>query len=253
MSSPYLSLIIPAHNEENRLPLTLEQIFRFLSTQAYTAEVLVVENGSKDRTLQIAEEFARQNDCLRVLQNSLRGKGLAVQRGMLEARGEYRFMCDADLSMPIEEVNRFLPITWPPGQAAADRQAPFDVAIGSREAAGAIRYNEPAYRHLGGRAINLAIRLLALPGLQDSQCGFKCFRAAVAEELFRRQTLPGWSFDIELLYIARRRGYRVIEMPIHWYFNPESKLNVMQDAVRMILDILVIRRNARQGIYDRPL
>jgi glycosyltransferase involved in cell wall biosynthesis len=241
--APLLSIVIPAHNEERRLPVTLEQVFRFLATQSYAAEVLVVENGSSDRTLQVAEGFSRQNDCLRVLQNQARGKGLAVQRGMLAARGEYRFMCDADLSMPIEEINRFLP-------PILDA---FDIAIGSREAPGSVRYNEPAYRHLGGRAINLAIRWLALPGLHDSQCGFKCFRAAMAEDLFRRQTLPGWSFDIELLYIARMRGYRVVEVPIDWYFNPESKLSVVKDAIRMVLDILLIRRNARRRVYDRPL
>lgn len=238
---PFLSVIIPAHNEEQRLPTSLEQIFSFLHSQAYSSEVLVVENGSSDRTLEIAHSFSRRFPQLRVLQSNQRGKGLAIQQGMLAAHGAYRFMCDADLSMPFEQVNRFLP----PALSG------FDIAIGSREAPGAVRYNEPPYRHWGGRGINLIIRLLALPGLRDTQCGFKCFRAAVADDLFSVQTLPGWSFDIEILYIARQRGYRITEVPIDWYHSPESKLSVWSDALQMILDIFSIRRNARRGLYDR--
>ncbi len=243
MSSPFLSIIIPAHNEESRLPRTLEQVFAFLSGQDYTAEVLVIENGSSDRTLEIAQEFASRHSQLRILQNRERGKGLAVRRGMLEAQGQYRFICDADLSMPIAEITKFLP------PALAD----FDIAIASREAPGAVRYNEPPYRHIGGRGINLVIRLLILPGLQDTQCGFKCFTAEAAQHLFNLQTLPGWSFDIELLYIARRQGLRIHEIPIHWYFDPDSKVNAVKDALHMIADIFRIHRNARLGLYDpRP-
>jgi len=115
-----------------------------------------------------------------------------------------------------------------------------------------VRYHEPFYRHLGGRLINLTIRLLALPGLHDTQCGFKCFHAAVAEDLFPSQTLTGWSFDVELLYIARKRGYRIAEVPIPWYFMTESKVNLIQDTFHMVLDILTVRRNDRQGRYLRP-
>lgn len=241
MSTPFLSIVIPAHNEERRLPATLAQALAFLEDQPYSSEVLIVENGSQDRTLEIANSFAAQHPMFRVLQETRRGKGLAVRRGILEAHGEFRFMCDADFSMPISEVNRFLP----PALEGAD------VAIGSREAPGAVRYNEPTYRHLGGRLINTMIRLMILPGLQDTQCGFKCFRAAAAEDLFTCQTLPGWSFDIEILYIARQRGYRIAELPIPWYFNPESKLNAVQDAFQMTLDILSIRINALRGQYRR--
>lgn len=239
MTDTYLSIIIPAHNEENRLSKTLDQVITFVQNQAYSCEVLIVENGSQDRTYEIAQEIAVQHPAFRVLRDEGRGKGLAVRRGMLEAHGQYRFMCDADFSMPITEINRFLP-------PALDG---CDIAIASREAPGAIRYNEPTYRHLGGRAVNLMIRLLVLPGLQDTQCGFKCFRRSVAEDLFRVQTLTGWSFDIELLYVARRRGYRIKEIPIPWYFNPESKLNAIQDAIRMGGDILKIRLNDRRGVY----
>jgi dolichyl-phosphate beta-glucosyltransferase len=239
LTNPFLSIIIPAHNEENRLPHTLEQVFAFLSTQPYTAEVLVVENGSSDRTLEIAQSFARQKSTLYVLQETQRGKGNAVRRGMLDARGDYRFICDADLSMPIEEIIKFIP------PALTD----FDVAIGSREALGAVRYNEPPYRHLGGRGINLIIQMFILPGLNDTQCGFKCFRAETADALFSLQSLMGWSFDIEILYLARRKDLCVKEIPIHWYYGSDSKVSAVRDAVRMISDIFQIHANARRGMY----
>lgn len=240
MAPPFLSIVIPAHDEERRLPHALESIFSYLGTQKYTYEVLVVENGSRDQTYEIALELSRQYQPLRVLKEEQPGKGKAVCLGMLEARGDYRFMCDADLSMPIEELAKFIP--------AGDD--PCDIAIASREAPGAVRYNEPEYRHLGGRLINFAIRLLILPGFQDTQCGFKCFRAKVAEELFHYQTIAGWSFDIEILYLARKRKYRVTEVPIHWYFDPETKLRAFKDAVRMLRDIFLIHLNNLRGLYD---
>ncbi|MCC7511624.1 MAG: glycosyltransferase, partial [Anaerolineae bacterium] len=183
MNPPFLSIVIPARNEETRLPHALEQTLAFLQTQNFASEILVVENGSGDRTFEIAQDFARRHPNLRVIREEQPGKGRAVRRGMLEAAGAYRFMCDADLSMSIEQVSRFLP---PESQA--------DIAIASREAKGASREDEPLYRHLGGRVVNLVIRLLILPGLNDTQCGFKCFTAEAAAQLFRRQTLPGWSF-----------------------------------------------------------
>lgn len=228
---PLVSIIIPAHNEERRLPHTLNQVFDFLSAQSYSGEVLIVENGSTDRTVEIAREFSRRHPELQVIQESGRGKGRAVKLGMLSARGEYRFMADADLSMPIEELNHFLP----------PRLTDFDIAIGSREAPGSRRYNEPYYRHWGGRLINAIIRLLTLPGLQDTQCGFKCFRAEIAEDLFELQTLDGFAFDVEVLYLARRRGYHIVEIPVNWYFNPESKVHLINDTLRMIADIWTIR------------
>jgi dolichyl-phosphate beta-glucosyltransferase len=240
LNQPLLSIIIPAHNEEKRLPPTLEQVFAFLDRQNYDAEVLVIENGSTDQTYAVAQGFSNQHKNLRVARTAGRGKGLAVRHGMLEAHGQYRLMCDADLSMPVEEIAKFL----------STNAADFDIAIASREAPGSVRYDEPRYRHLGGRFINLIIRILILPGLQDTQCGFKCFRADVAEDLFQRQTLMGWSFDIELLFIARRHGYRILEIPIDWYYRSESKVNAISDALRMIRDIFQIHRNARRGLYD---
>ena len=238
---PYLSIIIPAHNEEQRLPHTLEQVADFLSRQDFSSEIIVVENGSSDRTLTLAQAYAQRIPNLRVLHSAERGKGLAVKMGMLAARGRYRFFADADLSMPIAEVARFIPPALPDVQ----------VAIGSREAPGAVRYDEPSYRHVTGRVFNTIVRVLALPGLEDTQCGFKCFRGDIADEVFPLQTISGWTFDVEVLFIARRRGYRIAEVGIPWYFNADSKVRVARDASRMFLDLINIRLNAWAGRYER--
>jgi dolichyl-phosphate beta-glucosyltransferase len=239
MDKPHLSIIIPAHNEERRLPQTLEQVVHFAASQSFETEILVVENASSDRTLEVGNEYAGRHPIVRVLHEDLPGKGRAVKKGMLAAKGAYRLFADADFSMPPEEIVHFIPPV-----------VDVPVAIASREAPGAVRYDEPFYRHITGRVFNSLIRLLVLPALNDTQCGFKMFRADVAEDLFRHQTLMGWSFDVELLYIASRRGYPILEIPIPWYFNPESKVNVFRDSWRMFLDLLTIRRNGRKGLYD---
>ena len=240
MSDCFLSIVFPAHNEEKRLPRTLEQTAAFLQAQPYSAEIIVVENGSTDRTLAVAEEHAARLPMLRVIYEEQRGKGRAVRRGMLAARGEYRFFCDVDLSMPITEINRF----FPPQLEGAE------IVIASREAPGSVRYNEPAYRHTTGRVFNWMVKTLALPGIEDSQCGFKCFSASAAEALFPLQTIMGWSFDVELLYAARRRGLRIVELDIPWYFNPASQIHVLRDSWRMFWALLSIRWNGLRGRYQ---
>lgn len=240
MSSITISVIIPAYNEANRLPGTLGRVFAFLEELPHSSEVIVVENGSTDRTLEIAQKLTETYTSLRIFHEHLPGKGKAVRRGMMEASGAYRFICDADLSMPIEELKRFIP-------PACD----CDVVIASRELPGSTRYNEPYYRHLTGRIFNMIIRLLVLSGLHDTQCGFKCFKAAAAEDIFRFQTLNGWAFDVEVLTIARRRGYEIKEIPIPWYYQEESKVSILRDSWQMFLDLLTIRKNARLGQYDR--
>jgi dolichyl-phosphate beta-glucosyltransferase len=239
--SPFLSIIIPAFNEETRLPLSMEQVFTFLDKQSFSSEVIIVENGSTDRTLEVARSLMRAYPHLHVLHEDLPGKGRAVRRGMLEAGGEYRFFADADFSMPVQELLRFLP-------PACDA----DIAIASREAAGAFRSAEPVFRHFTGRVYNFWIRSLVLPGLQDTQCGFKCFRAATVQDIFPCQTLNGWAFDVELLAIARSRGYQTVEIGIPWHYYSGSKINVLQHSWRMFMDLLLIRKNFRNGVYKRP-
>ena len=240
LSKPFLSIIIPAHNEAERLPPSLEKIHAFLCEQDYETEVLVVENGSSDGTLAAARRYVKTIPNLRILHMDARGKGLAVQHGMLAANGEYCFLCDADLSMPIDQVNRFLP----------PKLDPVDVAIGSREVAGAQRYEEPGYRHMIGRVFNAMVRWMVLPGLMDTQCGFKCFRGEVAKAVFPLQTLGGMSFDAEVLFIARKMGFHVQEVAIDWYFDADSRVRMVQDSMRMAFDLLSIRRNSAQGRYD---
>lgn len=238
--SLFLSIIIPAYNEETRLPGTLEEIFSFLNSKIFTFEVLVVENGSTDKTLQIATSLVEIYPELIVLHEDVPGKGNAVRRGMLEARGKYRFLCDADLSMPISEIEKFLP----------DDKSIIDVAIGSREVKGAQRYDEPWHRHLTGRIFNLFVNTITLPRIKDTQCGFKCFRGDVAEHIFKQQTLDGWAFDVEILAIARSCGYEIKEIPISWYYESDSKVNLWSDALKMFSNILIIRKNLVLGFYD---
>lgn len=240
---PFLSIVIPAHNEAARLPHSLTRIAAFQAAQPYQTELLIVENGSQDATLRVAQEYAAAQDWVRVVSLAEAGKGLAVREGMLAAQGEFRFICDADLSMPIEQVQRFLP------PALANPQ----VVIATREGPGARRFNEPEYRHLVGRMFNLLVRVLALPGIQDSQCGFKLFSAEAAQRIFPLQTMNGWSFDVEVLYIARRMGYAIHEVPIDWYHERGSRVRLVRDSLRMFRDLLTIRRNGRRGLYDpRP-
>ncbi len=239
MQQPFLSIIIPAYNEESRLPETLSQVAEFIASQPYETEVLIVNNNSTDRTEEIIQDYSSRVPQMKGLFEPQPGKGAAVRCGMLQARGDYAFMCDADLSMPIAEVNRFLPPIL----------EGYDLAIASREAEEAVRFNEPLIRHLGGRLMNWLIQLTILPGLEDTQCGFKCFSQSAAKDLFNHQTLVGWSFDIELLFIARIRGYSIREVAIPWYFHQESKIHALRDALKILQDIRVILRNSSRGIY----
>ena len=247
MSRPYLTIIIPAYNEARRLPHSLTKISNFLRAQPFSTEILVVENGSTDETSAVVREFAQSLTSLDPftleLLHSARGKGAAVKTGMLVGRGDYLFICDADLSMPIEEVAKFLPPQQEPGG--------YDVAIASREIAGAVRYNEPFYRHLMGRVFNYVVRKLIIPGIEDTQCGFKMFTRAAAAQVFPHQTIDGWGFDPEVLYISYIRRLRVIEVPINWYYMSESRINPLVDTINMVREVLRIRRNGQRGIYDQ--
>lgn len=235
----FLSIIIPALNEGHRLPKTLDSIIGFLNRQAYDSEIVIIDNASTDETFQVATSFSDKYANLKVIREPQKGKGYAVRTGMLAASGEYRFMCDSDLSMPIEELPKFLP----PLCTA-------DIAIGSREAKGAVRINEPWQRHLIGRVFNILIKLLVLPGISDTQCGFKCFTRKVADNIFTKQRIGGWAFDVELLFLAKRIGYSMREIPIRWYYMNESKVKPIRDSFRMLRELSLIRLNASNGLYD---
>jgi len=241
VENPLLSIIIPALNEERRLPPSLEKIDAFLKTQPFSAEVIVVDNGSKDRTAEIVRDFSVEHPYVRLIQLKERGKGRAVKAGMLEAKGDYRFICDTDLSMPIEEIVKFLP----------PHSDGYDISIATREGKDARRIDEPEYRHFMGRVNNLIIKFTAVRGFEDTQCGFKMFNRESAEDLFGVQLMNGIGFDVEILFIAKRRGYKIREVPITWYFDPDSKIRLVQDSLNMLREIWEIRQNWRKGLYEK--
>lgn len=235
-----LSVVIPAFNEAARLPGTLVQVTSYLTSTPWDWEVRVVDDGSTDATADAVKAVTRSDPRVVLQREPHRGKGGAVRAGMLAARAQYRFICDADLSMPIREIARFLPPVLPGT----------DVAIGSRELPGARRVGEPLRRHLVGRAFNRAVKLLVFDGIEDTQCGFKMFTREAAEAVFPQATLDGWAFDIEVLAIARARGLRIVEVPIEWHYRAESHIRVGRDGVAMLRDLLAVRRRAKRGMYS---
>ncbi|MDA0987649.1 MAG: glycosyltransferase family 2 protein [Chloroflexi bacterium] len=243
MAQPYLSIVIPAYNEEMRIAQTLDTVVKYAGGQDYSWEVVVADDGSQDGTASLVEAAAEANLGIRLVRLSHGGKGWAVRGGMLEARGQYRFLADADLSMPIEHLQRFLP----------PNLTDFDVAIGSREAPGARRFHEPFRRHLMGRAFNIMVRLLAVKGLSDTQCGFKCFDAKAAETLFPLQRAKGFGFDVEILFLAQRLGMHIKEVPIDWYYHEGSKVKPVRDSFLMLKDLLSVRWTSLKGRYGNLL
>jgi dolichyl-phosphate beta-glucosyltransferase len=236
-----LSIVIPAYNEARRIGLTLEQLVPALSALAIPWEIVVADDGSADETAAIVATHAAREPRIRCLRFPHRGKGATVRDGLIAAAGARRFLCDADLSMPPAELPKFLAVV--PSQC--------DIAIGSREGPGALRVGEPAHRHLLGRAFNTLVRLLVLPGIQDTQCGFKLFTAEAAAAVLPTASIEGWSFDVELLASARAQGFRVREIPIEWHYRESSRLRVLPHSVEMFRDLLRIRAKVRQGAYAR--
>ena len=227
----YLSIIIPAHNEAKRLPTTLASINDYMSGQSYDFEIIVVENGSQDGTANVVEAHAVDHDHVHLIKVPERGKGIAVRTGMLAANGEYRFMCDADLSMPISQIDRFLP----------PESSNYDIAMGSREIVGSIRFHEPAFTHVRGRIFSNFVKLMVLPGFEDTQCGFKCFSSKSARKIFPLLKTSGWAFDVEVLLLADRWGYSVSEIPIDWHHGSDSKVKFGSAVFQMVKDIFLMR------------
>lgn len=240
IARPRLSVVVPAYNEASRLPATLERLRTYLDGQCDTYEVIIVDDGSVDATPTIVKEAIVSWPQLHLRLGQHCGKGGAIRTGVLAAHGEYIAFADADLSMPVEEFARFRPETL----------GDYDVAIASREGPGAVRLGEPALRRVMSVVFNRVVQLLLLPGVRDTQCGFKFLRREVAQDLCRMQTIEGWGFDVELLYIAHLRGYRLVETPIQWRYSPGSKVNPLRDAVHMLRELFVIRSQGNHGMYD---
>jgi len=234
-AAPYLSVVIPAYNEENRLGPTLETIKGYLAERDYTSEVLVVDNGSRDRTSEVARDGG-----VEVMEERRRGKGAAVRTGMLAARGEYVLFSDADLSTPIEEVEKLL----------AELRAGADVAIASRGLPESnLVKRQPWYRELVGRAGNLLVRMVAVRGIADTQCGFKLFPREIARRIFPAQRLTGAAFDVELLFIVQHAGWKIAEVPVTWIDSPDTRFSRVRDSLDALKDLVRIRINWLMGRY----
>ena len=241
-SVPALSIVIPAYNEEQRLPATLEKIAAWLGAKSMEAEILVVDDGSTDATARVAGEFAPRMPGLRLLSNGTnRGKGFSVRRGMLEARAPVALFTDADLSAPIEEAEKLL---------AALESA--DVAFGSRALnRRLISVHQSPFREAAGILFNKVVKLVLWIPFVDTQCGFKAFRMPRARILFEQQRIERFGFDPELLYLARHHGLRAVEISVRWAHDPHTKVNMVRDSVLMFLDLFFIRWNWLRGRYPR--
>jgi len=232
MSNVYLSVIIPAYNEKERIGKTLAQVVSFLEDQSYESEIIVVDDGSQDKTVVLAGEKLAQFPH-QIIRNPVnQGKGMAVKQGILAGHGKFLLFTDADLSTPIEEVKRFLPFL----------EEGYDIVIGSRALPQSnVALPQHILRQTMGKVFNRLARLFTFDGIRDSQCGFKCFKREAAYDLFRRQRLAGFSFDAEILYLAQQRGLKILELPVTWRNSPQSRVHIIHDSFHMFVDLLKIR------------
>jgi dolichyl-phosphate beta-glucosyltransferase len=238
---PSLSIIIPAFNEERRLSASLEKVRAYVRGRSLDCEVLVVDDGSTDGTADLVRAQSAGFEGLRLLTlGSNQGKGAAVRAGVLEAKAPRILFTDADLSTPMEELAQL--------EAALDGGA--DLAVGSRALDRArVSVRQPLYREAGGRLFNILVQLLSVPGIQDTQCGFKLFTAAAGRRLFRIQKVPRFGFDVEFLFLARKAGYRIAEVPVRWVNSTETKFRPLQDGIRTFSDLAAIRIHDWRGFY----
>ena len=245
MNSPPLdlSIVIPAFNEEHRLPKAIEQIGSYLSARSLRAEIIVVDDGSSDATPNLIERYRGKYPGLRLISNDTnRGKGFSVRHGVLEARGEMVLFTDADLSAPVEESDKLL--------SALNNG--YDVAIGSRAMdRSLISTHQSIFREFAGIIFNKIVRIVLRLPFVDTQCGFKAFRRERCRIIFEQQRIEGFGFDPELLYLARHHGLRAIEIPVRWGHSPATKVNMLGDSLKMFADIFTIRWNAMSGRYAR--
>lgn len=247
MSQPELSVVIPVYNEAARVGATLKESFAYLKGRKIHAEVLVVDDGSKDKTVEVVGKFKRlacPRQGLKVIRQPInRGKGAAVRAGALAAVGKIILFMDADNSTPLSEYENFRPFL----------KEGAEVLIGSRAVdRKKVKVHQPLHREAMGRVFNLFVQLLATPGLWDTQCGFKVFTRGAVQAIFPLQTIERFGFDVEVLFIARKLGFKVKEVSVHWFDNPASKVHVFRDSTRMFVDLLVIRWNDLKGLYSGP-
>lgn len=240
MSDFYLSIIVPAYKEEKRIHIILEAIAKYEKTKNFKIETIVVADASPDNTVEATKLYVDKLRSLTIIDNKInKGKGGAVQEGVLAAKGKYILFADADNSTPIEQVDKLLEYV--------DK---YEVVIGSRYCAdGKLAVPQSLVRIIGSRGLNTIIQLLAVSGIKDTQCGFKLFENKSAKEIFKRQTINGFSFDIEILAIAKKLGYKIKETGIVWYDNPHSTVNPIKDGLRMVSDAWTVRTNIIKRAY----
>ncbi len=249
----YLSIVIPTYNEEKSIRQSLAKVFDYLKEREYSSEVIVVDDGSDDESVSIIKEFYGDRDDLNLIENPHKGKGYTVRTGVLASHGDYVLFSDADLATPIEEAERCL--MWLKDQD-------FGVAIASREGFGAKRVDEPWWRHFLGRGFNFLVQFLALSGIEDSQCGFKMFTREAADEIFGRLRVYGedapelkhpylGAFDVEVLYLARKMGYKIKEVPVTWRYVESTRLDPLRDSWKMFWDVIRVRVNDLRGLYNK--
>ena len=241
-ASPTFSIVIPAYNEEERLGPTLDRVLAFARDSGWKAEIIVVNDGSRDRTAEIVRSYERNAGIVRLLENpGNRGKGYSVRHGVLNATGEFILFTDADMSSPIEEAPKLL-------QALAGGA---DIAIGSRWARSELQTRRQSLaRQFLGRVFNLLLRLLLRLDFKDTQCGFKAFRREAARAVFPLQRVEGWGFDPEILFLANQFGFRMVEVPVRWGHDTRTRINPLLDGARMVSDMLLIRWNSTSGKYS---
>ncbi len=241
---PTYSIIFPAYNEGARLGTTLDRVLNYVAAQRWDAEVIVVNDGSRDQTPDLVRSYAQTHPALRLLENpGNRGKGYSVRNGMLHAAGEILLFSDADLSSPIEEAIKLF---------AAIRSGA-DIAIGSRWLQPELQaHRQSVLRQFYGRIFNLALRILLGLNFKDTQCGFKAFTRKAAQTIFPLQEIERWGFDPELLYLARRSGLKVKEVAVVWSHSEGTRINPLRDGLRMFAEVLKIRWNALMGKYSQP-
>lgn len=239
----FLSVVIPAYDEAQRIGVTLCRILDYLERQPYTSEVLVVSDGSRDRTTDVVRDVAAAHPSVFILDNIVnRGKGYSVRRGVLESRGQFVLFSDADLSTPIEEVEQLIKFL----------HDGYDVSIASRALpASNVRVHQALWRESMGLIFNRLVQRLVLPGIHDSQCGFKCFPREVAQQIFSRQKIERFAFDVEVLWLARKLGYQIAEVPVTWINDPSSSVQPLRDATKMLMDLFLIRLNDWRGTYGK--
>jgi glycosyltransferase involved in cell wall biosynthesis len=244
-AGPKYSIVIPAYNESARLPATLASVMSCIRARGWQAEVLVVNDGSTDATADVVQAFAQTAPEIRLIENpGNRGKGYSVRAGMLHARGEVVLFTDSDLSAPIEEAERLF--------AAIQEGA--DIAIGSRWLeSGRQTQRQPLYRQFFGRCFNAVTRAVMRLPFADTQCGLKAFTREAAQTIFQLQTIDRWGFDPEILFIALKRGYWIIEVPVSWAHDERTRMSYLRDGIRMLQEIAQIRWNAFRGLYNKPV